>query len=374
MSLAADPAPGVRFELADPPRSAPETRTDVAGFVGFAARGPLHAPVRVESWPQYEAAFGAFAGGGFLPYAVHAFFENGGRTAWVVRAAVPGDDSDLPLERRARAAWTEVLLDGPPAAHPDPRYDGKAPRLVVSARSPGRWGNGIAVEVAPSGGSAAESARLTVRIEDRSGTIWRLSDASLDPADARYLPSVAAATAGLPAVIDVIAAPPVASPPQERAASLPSARAARRRLRGGRDGTAACTLRHLLGGDQEPAARWGLAALREVDDVAIVAVPDAGDFPAPGDLAPPEPEPVPCSVLDAPDDGVLRFRLPPRDRDWTVDEAAALLGTTPARLRQANPGIGNSIPGGTALRLPLPHAARVDDPRVGPDELRGYFP
>lgn len=350
--LATDHAPGVRFELTDPPRALPETRTDVAGFVGFAERGALHAPVRVESWPQYQAAFGGLGGGGFLPYAVHAFFENGGRAAYVVRVAVPGSDSRAPRERRARAAWTEIALDGPPV-------EGAAPRVEVAARSPGRWGNGIEVDVEADPGRA----RLTVRVADRSGTTWRLADTSLDPEDPRYLPDVAAATAGLPTFIRVVA---------DRAAALPAVRDARRRLRGGRDGVAACTLEHLLGGEDERSARWGLGALREVDDVALVAVPDSGAFPEREEEAAPGPQPVPCTTLRTPPDDVLRFPLPARDGAWTVEEAAALLGTTPARLRQANPGLGPELPAGAVLGVPLPHAARADDPRIG--DLSPYWP
>src|SRR3712207_3470177 len=55
-------------------------RTDVTGFVGIAERGPLRKPVRVETVRQFEAVFGGHIGGGYLAYAVRAFFENGGRT------------------------------------------------------------------------------------------------------------------------------------------------------------------------------------------------------------------------------------------------------------------------------------------------------
>jgi hypothetical protein len=363
--LAADPAPGVRFELADPPRPLAETRTDVAGFVGFARRGPLHAPLQVESWTQYEAAFGGFGGGGYLPYAVHAFFENGGRTAYVVRVAVPPDDSDVAWEARARSAWTHVPLSGPAGE----------PRLEVEARTPGRWGNGIAVEVVPSGGAGMEAPRLTVRVTDRGGMTWRLADTSLDPEDARWLPRVAEATAGLPVRIRVVPDVPPPGPGEtgaEYLARVPRASAARRRLRGGRDGTAACTREHLLGGATEPADRWGLETLRVVDDVALLAVPDASAFPERADAAPPEAAPVPCTVLEVPPDDGLRFRLPERATPWTIAEAAALLGTTPARLRQANPGLGATIPPGSVLRLPVPHSARADDPRV--EDTSPYWP
>src|SRR5262245_27659112 len=73
-------------------------RTDVAGFVGYAERGQLvypkipdevakRLPSRITSWKEFRTAFGGFIPNGHLAYAVKGFFENGGTTAYVVRAA-----------------------------------------------------------------------------------------------------------------------------------------------------------------------------------------------------------------------------------------------------------------------------------------------
>ncbi len=118
--------PGVYYERVD--SSAPAIsaiRTDVAGFVGIARRGPLHQAVPVQSWRQFVAWFGDFTGAGYLAYAVRAFFENGGRRCWVVRVA-----SD------AAAAAEVVLHDA-----------GGAPRWVVQAFSPGVWGNDVTLRL-----------------------------------------------------------------------------------------------------------------------------------------------------------------------------------------------------------------------------------
>src|SRR6266700_2593465 len=60
MAAGASRAPGVSVEWvsADIPVPA-AVRTDVAGFVGLAARGPGHQPVRISSWSQFQAVFGA---------------------------------------------------------------------------------------------------------------------------------------------------------------------------------------------------------------------------------------------------------------------------------------------------------------------------
>ena len=80
--------PGVYYERVDANVGGISAiRTDVAGFVGIAERGPVDIPVPVESWRQFQAYFGDFNGKGFLAYAVRGFFENGGRRCWVVRVA-----------------------------------------------------------------------------------------------------------------------------------------------------------------------------------------------------------------------------------------------------------------------------------------------
>src|SRR5713101_2687663 len=82
--------PGVYYERADAGGAvvAP-LRTDIAGFVGIARRGPLDFALPVESWRQFVTYFGEFTGAGYLAYAVRGFFENGGRRCWAVRVASP---------------------------------------------------------------------------------------------------------------------------------------------------------------------------------------------------------------------------------------------------------------------------------------------
>ncbi len=71
-------------------------RTDIAGFAGFTERGPLAGgpvddpaslAVKLTSWKEFRARFGGFFANGYLPYAVRAFFQNGGTTCYVVRVA-----------------------------------------------------------------------------------------------------------------------------------------------------------------------------------------------------------------------------------------------------------------------------------------------
>lgn len=101
-------------------------RTDVAGFLGFAERGPLllgnqqpsggklkpeDFAVRLTSFKEFTAVFGGFIRYGSLAYAVRAFFENGGTTCYVVRVASTTDPDLLSRPRVASLA----VPDGSPA-------------------------------------------------------------------------------------------------------------------------------------------------------------------------------------------------------------------------------------------------------------------
>ncbi|HEX3559744.1 MAG TPA: phage tail sheath C-terminal domain-containing protein [Pyrinomonadaceae bacterium] len=124
--------PGVYYERVD--TSAPAiaaVRTDVAGFVGLAVRGPLDTPVPVQSWRQFEAHFGGFSGAAFLAYAVRGFFENGGRRCWVVRVA----SRDTSGGASASAAAIKAT--------------GGGDAWRVSESSPGVWGNDLSFMLKP---------------------------------------------------------------------------------------------------------------------------------------------------------------------------------------------------------------------------------
>ena len=90
--------PGVYFqtEIVSVPSELP--RMDIAGFVGFSTKGPLHIPVAIEDFSQYRDIFGddiALAWDSLnnrmqyslLGPTVESFFRNGGQRCWVVRVA-----------------------------------------------------------------------------------------------------------------------------------------------------------------------------------------------------------------------------------------------------------------------------------------------
>ena len=149
-------APGIYRAPDNPLRGLTGVRMDVCAFAGVAPRGParepyfdqewapkpalpgetvrLATPVAVESWSAYTRLFGSFEGPGRLPYAVAAFFDNGGRRAYVVRIVhqylTPGGtpDADANDAGTARASFPGLNANG-------------GRQVWVRARNEGRWGN-----------------------------------------------------------------------------------------------------------------------------------------------------------------------------------------------------------------------------------------
>jgi hypothetical protein len=136
--------PGIAVQPAPP--TSPETslRLDVAGFVGFAERGPLDTPVMLEDMSQYRAVFGgdvflARLKGqpvyGHLSSAVQAFFDNGGRRCYVVRVA------------GSKATANQFMLPGLFAWSPVEAgsQTDSLKQVTCPAASEGRWSDGVRV-------------------------------------------------------------------------------------------------------------------------------------------------------------------------------------------------------------------------------------
>jgi hypothetical protein len=133
--------PGIRFEKQAPPLQEVLPRMDIAGFVGFAASGPIDVPVPVEDASEFAAIFGVDAALGwdarygeqayaFLGPAVRAFFRNGGRRCWVVRVA----DTSQAKTDAFQLPGIAMVGDG-----------GKLQPAVLPARSEGSWADSLRV-------------------------------------------------------------------------------------------------------------------------------------------------------------------------------------------------------------------------------------
>ena len=142
-----DALPGLSLEVVPPPPEQDVLRTDVAAVLGRTRRGPVGVPVRVQSRLEYESWFGPVDGSSATPLAVRGFFENNGRTVWVLRVAGPAGT--------AGTVWT-------PGA---PRPDGIGYRQYqVLATSPGAWASGTRVRIRYQASSLAGPPVITVRV------------------------------------------------------------------------------------------------------------------------------------------------------------------------------------------------------------------
>lgn len=209
-------APGI-YDLPVPPvRALTGVRMDVCAFAGVAPRGPARAretlsdgsvmrrrstAVAVESWDDYVRLYGAFEGPGRLPYAVSAFFDQGGRRAYVVRIVhdYGGPDDDAGV---ATAALGPVGL---------------------RARNEGSWGSSLRATLSfaarpltfDAAGSSTTQLALPAGTDLAAGTLLRIDgalrvvsqvvDAGLpaDPGFARYA-TLDSALPGPPAAADVV--------------------------------------------------------------------------------------------------------------------------------------------------------------------------
>jgi phage tail sheath protein FI len=317
--------PGVYISHTDVfPRTVPLTDTRTAGFVGLSVKGPLDEPVRIASWDEFVEVFGD-GDIGYLARSVEGFFVNGGSRCHVVRVAhrargetQPGPEHAFAAERVARDGWDK-------------------PTLRVRAKSEGRWGNNVWARFAHatgpkalltqdlevgSGEALVNTARgfergALVRIYDRqasdyvvltevgeriirwsSGTPvnrrYRAAGPSylevielelhvalrdrretfrglqMHPSSRQNVCRVVAEQSRLVTVEDLGSKSPLPH-------YLPKAEPAAK-LAAGRDGVDAVTPEDFVGFDNGPGDRAGLMALTSVDEVAILACPDAMVF------------------------------------------------------------------------------------------------
>jgi len=69
------------------PQSIEQLDTSTTALIGTAPSGPVLQPTLVKSWDEYKAVFGDFDTKYYLSCAVYAFFQNGGKRAYIVRVA-----------------------------------------------------------------------------------------------------------------------------------------------------------------------------------------------------------------------------------------------------------------------------------------------
>jgi hypothetical protein len=417
-------APGVRFQWIARPAAPGAPRTDIAGFVGIAERGDLHVPTRIESPAQFTSTFGRSLPGAYLADAVEAFFANGGSTCWIVRVANPDtatpatldltypNSETVAVQLRAtspgtwahRMMFTYVDLGGGQFTLtlelPD---EGLAEqwRAVSFSRGDSRSidqvleGSALVAawiledRISTVDGGSSDAARIDlldgagspiVRLELKGTPTWEQRvqvtvspdpasgtfELSLDPADPNVpnplrnltLGSVTEALANSTLLqASGIVSPFVAPTPGDAAAPVP-----RTGFSGGRDGLDRIKPDHFIGeGSVVPIGdRWGLAALELIDEISIVAMPDAARL-SPVPAAAPKPLPADCAQLTEPaaTPPEVDEQFPAQYPDIGNQSTSAASGTGEVTSLSVNP-LTRNIPVGTTFQI----SGDPNDPRI----------
>lgn len=232
--------PGVYIEeIPSGVRTITGVATAITAFVGQTYQGPVHTPVRVQSYAEYERQFGGLWIKSPLSYMVQQYFLNGGSDAIVIRVT----------SKDAAAGTAE--MGG----------------LTLAAKSPGTWSNGLVATVSQVG-TDPQVFNLTV---SRKGELSPIQQAlgqpiplvdlevfrnlSVDPGSGRYVKKVLAQESAL---VSVMEAPTAAAPP-----------ATSEEFKGGIDGGPPSYTDYLGNPDQQT----GLFALEQADLFNLLCIP-----------------------------------------------------------------------------------------------------
>ncbi len=155
--------PGVYVqEVASGVRSIVGVATSITAFIGRARRGPTDRPVRVQSFAEYERAFGGLWGDSPMSYAVQHFFANGGGDALIAR-----------VHLGAVAASLSIGAFG------------------LVAANPGAWGERLRVRVDHDTRAPADTTLFNLSVRDMaSGETERFLNVSTDANHARAVARV----------------------------------------------------------------------------------------------------------------------------------------------------------------------------------------
>jgi phage tail sheath protein FI len=245
--------------------------TSTAGFTGLTERGPTQA-LLVTSWPQYQRWYGDVQPPekSYLPLAVRGFFANGGQRVYVARVV------------RANAASSTVDLKGAAGTGTPPTP--AATSFTLTALGEGTWGDRIWVQVSKAtrnpDGFRLKVAYYQDKSPDSTNTgagatlVEDYDELTADPTDSRFVRSVVNAASHL-VTVSVPTGAPV--PPAVPAPTTPPTPIPFQALTGGSEGDTGTVPAVRFVGDASlaPDELTGLAALAAIDDISILAVPDA---------------------------------------------------------------------------------------------------
>jgi len=172
------------------------------------------------------------------------------------------------------------------------------------------WNGGLPASIDPAGRFSIETLSFSLSVLSAASTVEIWPDLSLRPEHPRYAPSLTATSPWISLVA---------------LGTLPAA-SGQATLAGGRDGTAALSVDDIIG-DELAGVEVGLAAASEVDEPAVVLLPDLVAAPTPARVTQPLPPADPCDPCN-------RAVAPPTSIEAMFTEAGASFGVDEIALAQ----------------------------------------
>ena len=230
--------PGVYIEeVPSGVRTITGVATSITAFLGRALRGPVNEPTRIQSFAEYERAFGGLSSDSTMSYSVQHFFLNGGSDALIVR-----------IVNSATAASAIVDRDG----------------LELEAANDGEWGNRLRAVVDHVTADPANTDLFNLTIQELEST-----DPTSDVIASEIFRNVSISSTSTRFVQNVLANQSTFA----RVTTVPVARPGigQDMFAGGADGNA------LAAADYQGSAagRTGLFALDKADLVNLMCIPPA---------------------------------------------------------------------------------------------------
>ncbi|MBL4901405.1 MAG: phage tail sheath family protein [Desulfocapsa sp.] len=175
--------PGVYVEeVSSGVRPIAAASTSIAAFIGVAEKGLLGKAVRVYNFTEYQNKYGGFLGNSFLSHSVYQFFNNGGSQCSIIRVSGENTESAaITLNDRGLSAQAS---------------------LIITASSPGVWGNRLAVLITNGTNDTGDKTDnllgnefdLTVFMEGETSPLERFQNLTMVPGAANFVETVISAS------------------------------------------------------------------------------------------------------------------------------------------------------------------------------------
>jgi len=230
--------------------------TSTAGFVGLAVKGAIGVATPINNFGEFQTRFGGFSSDALLPFAVKAFFDEGGRSCYVVRTC-HYDNNDQPTAVAANRAYNAV-------------GDANQRSLRVEATSAGTWGNDIAINIQH---PAASPELFQLQVFQSGVSVETYAELSMDRSLNDYVETQINGLSQLIRVADIVPANSVLSISARRPAPT-APNTISDPLQNGDDGLNNLTADDYVG---KASAGSGLNAFDKIDNVNIIAVPEPVD-------------------------------------------------------------------------------------------------